>query len=367
MKKRIAVIGLKGLPSSGGAARVGESLIFRLNHDFDFTVYAISTFAKEENYLGIKQVIFKSYLNPSLNTFVYYLRCLFHVMFIEKCDLVHLHHAESGFITPFLRIKFKVITTYHGIFRKGYRDPKFSRFANYFFKTSQFLNLKFSSVNVFTSKHDLSYFQNKWKKKEMVYISNGVDILDFENIIKEEYICFAAARIYQIKGLHILLKALRKINSKKKLLVIGDLEQIPAYKREIMILADGQNVEFLGLIKQKNKLFEIISRAQIFVFPSITEAMSMMLLEVASLKVPMVVSDIPANQAIFKHDEVLFFESDNSNSLGEKINILISNKSLRYSLSQKAFEKVKNDYSWVSVSDSYRKLFLNSICAASSD
>jgi glycosyltransferase involved in cell wall biosynthesis len=216
LKKRIAVIGLKGLPSFGGAARVGESLIFHLKDDFDFTVYATSNFANDENYFGIKQVIFKANSNPTFNTFVYYIKCLLHVMFIEKYDLVHLHHAESGFITPFLKLKYNVITTYHGIFRKEYVDPKFSKSVNRFFKISQFLNLHFSSLNVFTAKPDYAYFQNKWKNKKMIYISNGVDIIDFEDTFKEEYICFAAARIYQIKGLDILLNALQKVNSKKK-------------------------------------------------------------------------------------------------------------------------------------------------------
>jgi glycosyltransferase involved in cell wall biosynthesis len=367
LKKRIAVIGLKGLPSIGGAARVGESLILHLKNDFDFTVYATSNFAKDENYFGIKQVIFKANSNPTFNTFAYYIKCLFHVIFIEKYDLVHLHHAESGFITPFLRFKYKVITTYHGIFRKEYVDPKFSKSVNLFFKISQFLNLYFSSLNVFTSKPDYAYFQNNLKNKEMIYISNGVDIMDFEDTFKEEYICFAAARIYQIKGLHILLNALQKINSKKRLLVIGDLEQIPSYRREILSLAEGQNVEFHGLIKQKEKLFELISKAQIFVFPSITEAMSMMLLEVASLKVPIIASDIPANQVIFKNDEALFFESNNSDSLAEKIEILNSDEALRDCLAKKAFNKVEKEYTWEKVSKFYRELYFRFLCAASSD
>ena len=42
-KKRIGVIGLKGLPAFGGAAAVGENLIAHLKEDYDFTVYSVSS------------------------------------------------------------------------------------------------------------------------------------------------------------------------------------------------------------------------------------------------------------------------------------------------------------------------------------
>jgi glycosyltransferase involved in cell wall biosynthesis len=61
------------------------------------------------------------------------------------------------------------------------------------------------------------------------------------------------------------------------LIVAGDLEQINDYKKEILRLSEGLNVHFVGLIKDKNTLLSIISNADLFIFPSTLEAMSMML------------------------------------------------------------------------------------------
>jgi hypothetical protein len=42
-KKKVAVIGLKGLPPFGGAANVGDNIIEQLAGEYDFTIYATET------------------------------------------------------------------------------------------------------------------------------------------------------------------------------------------------------------------------------------------------------------------------------------------------------------------------------------
>ena len=82
--KKIAVIGLKGLPAYGGAAAVGENIIDKLKDDYEFTVYSISshTNAKSGNYNNIcKQIIFRSLPLKKINTLFYYIRSAIHVLF----------------------------------------------------------------------------------------------------------------------------------------------------------------------------------------------------------------------------------------------------------------------------------------------
>ena len=44
---KIAVIGIKGLPSAGGTASVGESLIKRLCLDYNFSIYLMKSKSTE--------------------------------------------------------------------------------------------------------------------------------------------------------------------------------------------------------------------------------------------------------------------------------------------------------------------------------
>ena len=130
---------------------------------------------------------------------------------------------------------------------------------------------------------------------DTLFIPNGINIIDNQPDRKKynnEYLFFGAGRIIKMKGLDILLKAIKKLNLNYKLLVAGDLDQIQNYKKEILALSKNMDVEFLGLIKNKIDLFNYIRNSKFFIFPSSYETMSMMLLEAASQHVPIICSDI---------------------------------------------------------------------------
>lgn len=359
MNKKVLVIGLKGLPAFGGAAFVGENLLNQLKDKFDFTVLSISshTSPKKKNVKGIKQIVFNKTGSGAFNTYFYYLKSLFHALG-NNYDIIHLHHAESGFITPFLKLKYKVIVTFHGIYKKNYQDPKFSKLINLFFKFSQYLNIKFSDLAISVSMEDKNYLNNLYSNK-ILYIPNGTPKIDIDNLkyIKGVDLVFAAGRIYEIKGLHLLLKAMLKNNDQRKLTVIGDLDQVPEYKLEILKLSENLNIEFLGLISDKSELFSYIKSANLFIFPSLTEAMSMMLLEVVSLKVPILASDIPANKNIFNEDELIYFKNNDVFSLAKKLNYFKYNPKLLNSFSSKAYSRSQDEYKWDIIAEDYEKSF----------
>jgi glycosyltransferase involved in cell wall biosynthesis len=361
MKSRpeIAVIGLKGLPAFGGAAVVGENIIDQLKDKYDFTILSISshTSLKTGNFNGIKQIVFKKITNGGFNTFIYYLRCLFHCLF-HKYDLIHLHHAESGFITPLLRLKNKVVVTFHGVFRSN--DPKFSGYHNRFFRFSEKLNIKYANEVISVSEPDKEYV-SKTYGRGIKYIPNGISVGPEDLVFKEtkDYILFAAGRIYEIKGLHLLLKAVKALNQNIRILIAGDLDQVRGYKREIVKLSEGLDTEFLGLIKNKPELFKLIREAKFFVFPSLTEAMSMMLLEVVSLGTPVIASDIPPNKAVFSSNELIFFRNNDVYDLAEKLNYAIGNNDVMKLMALKAQERLKREYAWNGIGKAYENIYNN--------
>jgi glycosyltransferase involved in cell wall biosynthesis len=364
MKPKIVVIGLKGLPAFGGAATVGENIIEQLKDNYDFTVLSVASHtALKSGYIDdIKQIVFNRCTKSSFNTLIYYLRCLFHCL-IHKYDLVHLHHAESGFIVPLLRLKYKIVVTFHGVGES--RDPKFSYFHNMFFKISAKINVNYANEIVSVSQPDQDYVFQKYRKK-IRYIPNGIKICS-NNVINKKskdsnnYILFAAGRIYQIKGLHLLLKAVSILNMSIKIKIAGDLDQVDVYKSEILMLSKELNVEFLGLIKKRYELYKLIGEANLFVFPSLTEAMSIMLLEVVSMKTPVIASDIQSNKVIFSDDELLYFKNNDANDLAEKIEYAIGHRDEMELMAFKAYEKIKYYYTWNAVGQQYKVIYNNLI------
>lgn len=354
---KIAVIGLKGLPAFGGAATVGENIIMQLKDQFEFTVFSTHPYTNLNtcNYNGIKQIVFKGRDKGALTTFVYYVKSMFYCLFVKKFDLIHLHHAESGFIAPFLRMKYEIIVTFHGVYGNKI-DPKFNRYANLFFRFSEKMNIKFANKVISVSDIDRNYCKMKYGR-EIEYIPNGINKIDYKAIDKKYEFLFIAARIYEIKGLHLLLKAIKEYKIIGKLLVIGDLNQQSAYKKQILDLSNELDVEFVPLIKNKDKLFEYIRASKIFIFPSLFEAMSMILLEVVSLKVPVIASDIEANRNIFDPEEITYFRSNDYEDLAINLSYCIHNIQSICKKAELAYTKVIEYYTWSKIGTSYSVIY----------
>ena len=357
MKKKIAVIGVKGLPGFGGGARSTESLLNEIKNDYAITVYSIDSHTTlSGDYNGIQQITFKSLPFKRLNTIVYYFKSLVHCLFVGRYDLVHVQHIYAGFIIPLLRLRYPVINTVRGIIPRD--DNKWNHIDKIFFRFFEFLALKFSTVTVSVCQPHIAYLQ-KIVKRPVYYIPNGVYVYQalIEQKKEEDYLCFSAGRIIGLKGCHLLLLALHQIDYKGKLKIIGSIDHVNAYGAAIKEMAAGLDVEFLGLIKEKEVLFKIVANAKLFIFPSLNEGMSNMLLEAASLKTPIISSDIVENKFIFNDSEVLYFNSDDVDDLSVKINLALADPKMMEEKRDLAYEKITLEHDWRNIAITYKKRY----------
>lgn len=358
MKKRIAIIGLKGLPAWGGAARSMENVINYLKNDYDFTIYAIESHINGNDKNTVyHQIIFKKSIVFRLNIFFYNIKSLLHCLFRANYDLIHIHHASSGYIVPFLKIRYKVFTTLHGIHQ--YDQEKYSKISNIILRIFEKITLRFSNIIVSVSKNDVEYCKTK-KRNDVIFIPNGInpnESYSYKKKSLDDYLLFAAARIYGLKGCHTFLASLNKMQYKGKAIVIGDLNQDRKYKKEILELAKNLDIDFIELIKDKSILLSYVKNAKFFIFPSLMEAMSNMLLEVVSIKTPAICSNIDANTSIFNEDEVLYFEVNDINDLIKKIIWANNHPVEMQKKAQLAYDKLVKYYSWELISAKYKNLY----------
>ena len=365
---KIGYIGIKGLPSLDGASRVVENIIFNLDKNkYKITVYSNGKYYPKRDHFSDFTKITIPYLPVSnnINTFLYFLNSALHSLFFGDYDLVHLHNIDCAFIIPILKLKYKVICTSHG---SDFSElGKWGPLGNMYFKIMNWIFFKYSEYITTVSPIEARKY-NTINSRIVCYIPNGVNLEEKPNIfdidkileqfdLKNEYILFSAGRIIPVKGLHILLNALIKINYKDKCAIIGDLNQTKEYRQTILKLIHETGSVYLGFIRDKSKLLGVILKSSIFVFPSLLENMSMMLLEVASIKTPIICSDIPANTAIFSDDEVLFFKSGDVQDLAEKLKWAISNPDEMKKKSLRAYNKVNKKYLWSNITKQYEKLY----------
>lgn len=355
-KKKIAVFGLKGIPAIGGTASVGENIVKALSDEFDFTIYATSSHASNKRFINnIRQFIVKKFLPHKLNIFYYNLISAIHAVVLGNYDLVHTHQIDTAFILPILRVRYKVISTHHG---RTYMMSKWGGGMKLFFRFNEWLMMKLAHQVTFVAKSEQEVAENTYGGK-YVTIPNGINLN--EQIDSEceysNYILFAAGRIVPHKGCHVFLEALKQMQYTGKVLVVGDYNHMPAYKEELFSYKENLNVEFVGMIKDKKQLLRIVQDADLFVYPSFYEAMSIMLLEAVLVKVPIICSDIEQHVSVFDMNEVTFFKSGDISDLKTKINFFFIAPEAFKRKVELASVRLLKDYDWKVIINKYEKIY----------
>lgn len=363
-QKHIAVMGIKGLPAKGGGERVAEAIINKaLKNNFKVSVYAKKSYFENIDIPdNLEIILIKDLKGKRLNAFSFGLFSALHALFFGSYDLIHLHYADFGYIVPILKLRYKVIGTSHGA---EYHRDKWDKLAKLCFKIFEAPFVRYSDICTSVSKPLAEYYGKKYGKK-IHYIPNGIYLnntlhdvngatLKKYNIPSQQYILFCAGRIIPSKGCDLLLQANRNLKLEVPLVIIGDLSDSKAYKDYLMDLAEP-NVVFIDFISSKEELFEIIAQCRFFVFPSTYEAMSMMLLEVASLKKGIVCSDLEENfEAI--GENAIYFKSGEVDSLTEKIRNALENQDKMEELGGRAFHWVTQNRNWEGITESYLTLY----------
>jgi glycosyltransferase involved in cell wall biosynthesis len=204
-------------------------------------------------------------------------------------------------------------------------------------------------------------------RKRIVYIPNGIgtedaqldeaaagSLMDQHGVEPGNYVLFAAGRIIPTKGTELLLEAYHALDTDLRLLIVGDASQLPAYERRLHDLADSR-VVFIPPV-DKPVLLGLVQHAQLFVFPSTVEAMSMMLLEAASLGVPIVASDIAENVAVLPQ-QALYFQSGDADDLGLKMEWALRHPEQMLQLGAEAKDWVQEHHQWDAIVEQYEHLY----------
>ncbi len=365
MGKRIAYIGIKGLPSQAGADRVVEAIVLGIDGKrYQPIVYCSQRVVPEGASIPNGQLIRLPTLpGKHLHATSLFLFSALHALILGNYDLIHLHNVEASFVLPLLRLRYKVVSTSHG---PAQAREKWGKVAKYLIRLMEYPYALLSNHCTSVSLPLATYYQQRYKR-DVHYIPNGVAgetsadlkaataVLLQHNVRPGRFILFAAGRVIPTKGCHFLLQAFGQLDTDMQLIILGDIGQLPVYTQYLQELADNRT-HFIPFISAKETLFGLISAAHLFVFPSTIEAMSMMLLEVSALGTPIICSDIPENRSVLP-EQTLFFESKNVDDLREKLDWALNHPKQMQSLAAKAQRFVNRSYSWDKIIPQYQALY----------
>lgn len=366
-QKNIAFFGIKYFPSRGGTSRVAENLIINLAKEHEVTIYCYKNKLAKTHIEGVNVIEFPEIGLGNLGVFLYYFLCYCHIRLKGKYDIIHAHKIDSFFFLNGLTKSASVIATAH---EAPYKRDKWGKVAKAFFKVNEKRFLNFKGVKTAISKPLCEYYKENYNV-DVLFIPNGINLFEEstedntrnfwpENVpVDSPFVLFAARRIMGTKGLHTMLKAYEKIDYKGNIFIAGELDNYPAYIKQIKELSKGLNVHFLGFVNPLPTLLDFVGKCEYFVFPSETEGMSIMLLEVASIGKPILASDIPENTQVFDDEDVLYFENKNVDDLSQKIVWAENNISEFNKLGVHAKLKVNTKYTWDRISLEYIAVYNN--------
>jgi len=209
-------------------------------------------------------------------------------------------------------------------------------------------------------------------ENKMKYIPNGVDTLQFRpnidirNRLRKElrlegkFVWLTVGRFDPQKDYQNLLQAFSQVTSKEsntRLLVIGDGPLNPIIKNLSRDLGLRDSINFLGI---RRDVDEILNAADGFVLASSWEGLPNVLLESASVGLPIVATDVGGNLEILVNEKTGFaVPPKDSDSLARAmIRLMLLPERVRLQMKEASREHILNHFSFEQVVAEWENLFL---------
>ena len=247
----------------------------------------------------------------------------------------------------------------HGL---EWQRSKYSLKAQRIMKLMEAITAKTNQHLVMCSMGQVAYFKETYHKNAVcipcavnlpdLKLADKSNILDTYNLQKGKYFFFMG-RLVQDKNPDYLIKAFKKIKNKGyKLVISGSNDVMPTYVDSLKQLAgDCKDIVFTGAVYGKDKA-RLLRDAYCFCLPSTIEGLSIVMIEAASYRLPIIASDIEANREFLK-DDAVYVRPENVDDLINALEFVQNNsEQLRY-FKEENFKKVINSFTWDKVALKY--------------
>jgi glycosyltransferase involved in cell wall biosynthesis len=168
--------------------------------------------------------------------------------------------------------------------------------------------------------------------------------------------------LYPVKGHRFLLEAMPEIIRqwpKAQLLVIGRGELEVSLKEQVEQLAIGANVHFLGMRQDVPRLLSLLD---VCILPSLSEGLSLALLEAMASGKPVVATRVGGNPELIDHGRTGFLvQPEDARDLAANLLKLLSDPETMQQFGRQAEERVRQHFSMKQMVDRYRGLYIRSL------
>ncbi len=217
----------------------------------------------------------------------------------------------------------------------------------------------------------ISNYLADWAKKmgakaDIHVIPNGVNVEAFSvkrlasskreelrqklGIKPEDKIIITTSRLVPKNGVTDLIESLRYLPENIKLLICGTGSLESSLKLNVNRYTLNARVRFFGFVPN-NTLPQYLHASDIFCRPSLSEGMGSSFIEAMAAGLPVIATPVGGIPDFLEDGKTgLFCEVGNPNSIADKVQLLLSNNSLREKIIENASKMVREKYDWNSIS-----------------
>lgn len=355
--------------SGGGAELVVTNLCKSIDQArFNVAVCCLKELGERGEEL-LKRGVFVKLVPPPKPGLPEFLRLRTLVDFIRanKVDLIHSHSTAGlvdGALSRMVVRRIRHVHTFHfgnypcGPAKMLILERVFSRFPD-----------RLVAVGVEQRKALTSSFRLSSGRIQTIW--NGIEIPRTENPerskpfytsrIPERPVACSLSTLIEQKGISFLLDAVSLLVQRKldfELWVVGDGPLREALEAKCRHLGLTTIVKFLGWIPKAPEV--VLPKIDLFVQPSLWEAMSMAVLEAMAAGKPVLVTDVGDNRHLIEHGkEGIVVPRMDALAMAQEMERLLSDPELRLRLGRNARRKVNRLCTARVMADQYQRLYLD--------
>ncbi|MBO4718409.1 MAG: glycosyltransferase family 4 protein [Prevotella sp.] len=313
---------------------------------------------KNLEYQGITLKPLKTVNKAGFDSLLHSCKCTWDVIVNDTADVIHLHSGANSLWALFLRLAGKKVVVSQ--FAMDWKRDKWPWYGKLYYRFSNYLTAHIPNAVVFDNIYTKEYYEKKYHKtydfipygSEVPEPPDNTDILDKLGLKKGEYFLFVG-RFIPDKGLHLLKNAFKKLDTEKKLVMIGGSPNPSEYENKIKTTNDPRII-CPGYVYGDDTNI-LIKNAYAYCQPSLIEGLSPVILTVMGLGTPLICSDIRENTYITK-DNATTFHSGDASSLCEALKDALDHPVQIKKNAENGQKDIRARFNWETITDDYIKI-----------
>lgn len=358
---KLAFIGTRGVPANyGGFETFYEELGKRLTErGHEVTVYCRDSYYSEklDEYLGMKLVYLPNLKKKSLDTLSHSFFSILHAI-RQPYDVYMVCNAANSpvLLIPRLLGKQIAINTDGLEWKRG----KWGKLARKYYKLSEWIATRLANRIVADSIGIQDYYREEYGA-DSSYIAYGAPaVTSSQPHLVEKFGVRPGEYFLQVTRFEpennplLTLQAFKKLNTTKKLVLIGGVPYPSGYSRA-MEEEVGDRIILPGPVYDKDVLNELWANCYGYIHGNEVGGTNPALLQAMGAGCFTIAIDVSFSRDVLRDCGIFYNKS--VDGLRDKMQWALDNESILGPFKQKAVARIKDFYNWGLVADKYEELF----------